>query len=101
MTDFRIEMDANALEQIARDPEILAVLVRKAQEVKAKAIAISPRKTGAYSSSFKLRSGVKDNAAFARVVNTDPGSVAIELGARGGKNPRFRVLGRALEVVRE
>lgn len=101
MSEIRIEMDRNALESIARDPEILAVLVRKAQEVKAHAVSLAPRKSGDYAGKFKLRSGVKNNAAYARVVNTDPAASVIELGARGGKNPRFRVLGRALEAVRE
>jgi nitrogen fixation protein FixH len=101
VSEIRIEIDVSALESIARDPEILAVLVRKAQEVKAKAIALAPVKSGDYRSKFKLQSGVKDNKAFARVKNVDPAANVIELGARGGKNPKFRVLGRALEAVRE
>jgi nitrogen fixation protein FixH len=101
VSNVRIVIDASALESIARDPEILAVLVRKAQEVKAKAVSIAPVKSGDYASKFRLQSGVKNNKAFAKVVNTDPAANVIELGARGGKNPRFRVLGRALEAVRE
>ncbi|MFJ1704498.1 hypothetical protein [Kitasatospora sp. NPDC088346] len=101
MSDVRVEIDAASLDAIAQDPEILAVLVRKAQEVKAKAEAIAPRQSGDYAGKFKLRSGVKNGKAFAQVANTDPAANVIELGARGGKNPKHRVLGRALQSIRE
>lgn len=101
MPDVRLEIDGASLEAIAQDPEILAVLVRKAQQVKAKAESIAPRQSGDYARKFKLRSGVRGGKAFAQVANIDPAANVIELGARGGKNPKHRVLGRALQSIRE
>lgn len=97
----RVEMDTAALRSIASGPEVLAVLVAKAEQAKRYAKLIAPRRTGDYASRLRIVAAVRGAGVYALLVNDDPGAATIELGARHGHNPRFRVLGRAVDVLRD
>ena len=90
----RVVLFPSAIKAAARSnlPEILQAKLAAAQSA---AQSMAPHDTGAYAGSFEIRIG----AWAGWVVNTDPGARAIEFGARGGANPRFRVLGRATDAL--
>jgi hypothetical protein len=84
-------------EAVLRAPWMKDVMVAKANEIMARAIALSPTRTGRYKASFKVTSGIKHGAtsrAYGRVTNTAPYAAAVEFGF--GKTPRHRPLGRAI-----
>lgn len=86
------------LAELARAPFIAKELRRRAESVKAAAIALPPGdESGEYSASFVVTSGVEDGKAFGRVTNTSDHAVYIEFGTED--TPTFRTLGKALAAA--
>lgn len=86
-------------------PPMVAALRTKMLKAQARAIAISPVRTGRYKRSFRVVSGVRNGKAYARLINNarDPRSrypycIALEFGTRYMR--RQRILGRAADALR-
>jgi len=68
----------------------------RAEKVQSRCVANAPRDTGAYSSSFRVETGVRPGAkprAESKVINDDKAAAYVEWGT--SRTPRFRVMGRA------
>ena len=89
----RVDMNTQILEEYA-SRGAKPILKRRADAIKTAAEAIAPRETGEYASNFEIREG----SGVVWVVNTSEYANIIEFGARGGRNPKFRPLGRALNA---
>lgn len=72
----------------------------RAEQVRSRAEALAPRRTGAYASSFKvevsIRKGPKPRAV-AKVINDNPAAPYVEWGT--SRTPRYRVMGKAAGSV--
>lgn len=87
--------------EMLTSPFMQAEMARRAELVKAEAIATAPEDTGEYKSKFEVESGIqhrKTARAYARVMNTDDKALWLELGT--GDTPRFRTLGKALGAAK-
>lgn len=92
----KVKFNAKALRKLI-DETKQPLLKAKAEEAKSAAESVAPHRTGEYVSQFEIRQ--LSHATF--VVNTTTYANIIEFGAREGNNPRFRPLGRAIDVIRE
>ncbi|MGI5245420.1 hypothetical protein [Dactylosporangium sp. CA-139066] len=92
----RVEVDE---EGVLEETRKLAMAWLTAKAVQAAGIAAStaPSDDGTWSQSFSVKKG----RWAVWVVSSDPAAVQKELGARHGKNPKFRTMAKALEAVRE
>ena len=88
----------SGIRQIARSPEVLRLLEKRADRVRDAAVALAPVESGTYKRSFKTYSFLTQYGGFQRgmatVVNEAPYAAAVEFG-----NARRRgehVLARAL-----
>ena len=84
-----------------------AEMVRRANQVKARAEAIAPvgegPTAGDYKRSFSVSSGIRGRGrsrrAYGRVTNDDHAAFYVEYGTRN--NPRHRTMGRALDAAKD
>lgn len=79
-----------------RSPQMQREMATRAERVKDKALALAPRETGQYSTSFRVEVGVREGKkprAQAKVINDASNASYVEWGT--SKTPRFRPLGRA------
>jgi hypothetical protein len=82
--------------QMLRSRQMQEEMRQRAEDVKNKAVALAPRDTGSYVSSFRVETGVRGGSkprAQAKVINDDSAAPYVEWGT--ARTPRFRVLGRA------
>ncbi len=101
------EMDRKGMREVARGKELRAAVRIIAERGKAYAESISPERSGNYKRSFQVAmsrvmvAGMRRVAA--KVVNTDPAAVPIEVGTApregGGGTPAHRVLQRTLAYL--
>ncbi len=104
---IEFQMDRSGMREVARNPVLRGQVRAIAQKAKIYAETISPRETGAYASSFQIDMsrimvrGMRRIAA--RLVNTDPAAIAIEVGTSGrggrGGTPAHRVLQKTLAYI--
>lgn len=95
--DFRL--DYAGLGEFLKSPDMEAAMLKRAEVVKAAAIAIAPDQPpygAGYIAAFEVVGGVDDERAYAIVKNTSPHALAVEFGR--GNTPRHRTLGKALGV---
>lgn len=96
------QLDYAGLGEYLRSEEVKAMLVARAEKVKAQAEATAPvdetgPHPGRYKASFSVSSGVqvhKTGRAYAEVSNDAPEAFFVEFGTR--HNPRHRTLGKAV-----
>lgn len=94
----RFRQNYGGVGKMLRSPQMRAAMVTRAEKLKARMEAMSPRLTGNYGSSFQVTSGLQrgpggGKRAWAKVVNTSPHAAYVEWGGRN--TPRYRVMGRA------
>lgn len=87
------------LEKLTRSPAAEAALVQKMLPVKARAELLTPVRTGQTKASYRIRSGVRDGRAYARLVNLVPWFRFLEFGTKYIR--KMRILGRALDAARD
>jgi len=75
-------------------PFMVREVQRRAENVRALAVQISPVRTGRYRASHTVRSGVRPSGAYAKMSNSVPYAVYLEFGTR--KMRAQRILTRAL-----
>lgn len=96
--------------QMLRSPEMQAAMHRLAEKVAARAVLLAPFDPDDpdgqhYKDAFEVSSGVREPTptskarAYGRVTNTDSAARFVEFGTKN--NPRHRVLGRALDAIKE
>ncbi len=87
------QMDRAGIRRIALRGELRTACARIAARGLPYAVAISPRRTGAFSKSFEIMFGHTWVAGMRRVAvrlaNTDPGAAAIEFGSHHERVNRF------------
>jgi hypothetical protein len=99
------EMDRRGIRQVAHGPELRAAVYEIAKKGQAYAESISPEQTGNYKRSWQVNMSRVMVAGMRRIsaklVNTDPAAVPIEVGASGprGETPAHRVLQRTLSYL--
>lgn len=98
-TQFRASY--KGIGKMIRGPEMRAEMRRRAQKVKAAAVATAPVDSGEYKRSFKVTSGARGgrnkDRAFGRVTNTAPHAIYVEHGT--SNNPAHHTLRRALRAT--
>lgn len=104
----RVDIRAQAIEDIRKDPRLAVHFADRLKPVKAAAESTSPDHPmigQGYRFAFRIVAGVdSQKGALARVINTDFKAGWVEFGAHaGGKTAvlRYRVLGRALVRIRQ
>ncbi len=81
-----------------RSPMIEAMLLRTAQKIEERGVALSPVRTGQYVSSWYSETGRRDSGLpYGRTGNRAPHARFLEYGTR--YMARQRILGRALDAV--
>jgi len=89
--------------EVLRAPWMRAQMEARAYTVMLTARRLSPIETGEYIESFEVTAGIRPTGkrrtrrAYGRVTNTAPHAMAVEFGF--GQTKRYRVLGRALNVI--
>lgn len=87
--------------RIGASTQLRVVLQRKADAVMNAAKSSSPVRTAHYINGFKAITFIEDRVWVGRVLNTDFKAWWIEMGtATPLPTPKYRVLGRALDVAR-
>lgn len=79
---------------MARSPAMQAAMHRRTTRGRNFALLISPYRTGRYSRSFRIITGIHRGKAWSRLINIAPYAIYLEYGTRYMK--RQRILGRAL-----
>lgn len=92
----RVVIDEHAILEAIHDGT-MTWLMSKAHEAAAIAAQGVPHFSGAWAGGITVKAG----KWAVWVVNTDPAAVHKELGARHGRNPKFRAMYKALERIRE
>lgn len=84
---------------VLRSPEMVGLMLARAEAIKARAIASAPRETGEYAASFNASAGIgkaagKSRRAVGTVENTSDHAAAVEFG--GDHTPAYHTLTTAM-----
>lgn len=88
--------DYKGIGRILTSTQMQDEMESRANRLEAACRATAPRHTGAYASSFRVETGIREGSkprAQAKVINDDFAATLVEWGARNV--PRHRVMGRA------
>lgn len=75
---MRADINARFFQELGRSPKLEAALLDTAGAVEASAVASAPVVSGGYKSRFRSELRRGSGRSVARVVNDDPGALAIE-----------------------
>lgn len=99
----RFRASYTGIGRMLRSEPMLAAMLARAEQVKARAEAIAPVDTGEYARSFSVEGtragGAHHDRAVAAVRSDDPAAFAIEVGTED--TPAHRTLRKALDAARD
>jgi hypothetical protein len=83
---YKFKPRSAGIGEMLRSPMMVAEMLRRAQQAKAVAEVIAPRRTGKYAKSFRAsavkRGGIHKDRACGRLTNRDPAAYQIEVGTK-------------------
>lgn len=92
----RFKGDYKGIGKLLRSAQMQREMENRADPIKQRCEADSPRDSGQYAESFRIETGVrggKKPRAQSKIINSAPNAAYVEWGT--SRTPRFRVMGKA------